>query len=189
MAGSMAASSHGSLAGEGPPGIERLRQAVDAGVREPAAAEPGSTPIPSTAFAPPSGGRLPRANRPLRTRRGEAAKRRMRPRPDADCLDAPERVRRGLAMPMRGGARFPPGRSNGAGESGRTRKGRRPAPAPPNETSRLQGRRARASRPAATPKIRHTICPISPGLLFRPGKQKKRGPQSPAGPSGIRGGA
>ena len=38
----------------------------------------------------------------------------MRPRPDADCLDAPERVRRGLlargagarhglAMPMRGG--------------------------------------------------------------------------------------
>lgn len=39
MAGWMAASSHGSLAGEGPPGIERLRQAVDAGVREPAAAE------------------------------------------------------------------------------------------------------------------------------------------------------
>ena len=46
----------------------------------------------------------------------EAAKRRMRPRPAADCLDAPERVRRGLlargaggrertglAMPMRGG--------------------------------------------------------------------------------------
>lgn len=46
----------------------------------------------------------------------EAAKRRMRPRPVADCLDAPEQVRRGLlvrgagarertglAMPMRGG--------------------------------------------------------------------------------------
>lgn len=44
----------------------------------------------------------------------EAAKRRMRPRPAADCLDAPEQVRRGLpargagarpglAMPMRGG--------------------------------------------------------------------------------------
>lgn len=46
----------------------------------------------------------------------EAAKRRMRPRPVVDCLDAPERVRRGLlargagarertglAMPMRGG--------------------------------------------------------------------------------------
>ena len=46
----------------------------------------------------------------------EAAKRRMRPRPVLDCLDAPERVRRGLlargagarertglAMPMRGG--------------------------------------------------------------------------------------
>lgn len=46
----------------------------------------------------------------------EAAKRRMRPRPAADCLDAPERIRRGLlargageskrpglAMPMGGG--------------------------------------------------------------------------------------
>ena len=31
-------------------------------------------------------------------------------------------------------ARFPPGRLNGADESGRTRKGRRPAPTPPNET-------------------------------------------------------
>ena len=41
-------------AGEGPPDVERLRQAADAGVREPAA-ESGSAPIPSTAFAPPSG--------------------------------------------------------------------------------------------------------------------------------------
>ena len=32
------------------------------------------------------------------------------------------------------GARFPSGRLNGAGESGRTRKGRRPAPTPLNET-------------------------------------------------------
>ena len=89
----------------------------------------------------------------------EAAKRRMRPRPVVDCLDAPEQVRRGLLArgagasapasrcPCAAGARFPPGRSNGAGESGRTRKGRRPAPTPPNETNRLQGRRARASRP------------------------------------------
>ena len=50
-----------ALAGEGPPGIERLRQAVDVGVRELAAAE--SAPIPSTAFTPPSGGRFPWANR------------------------------------------------------------------------------------------------------------------------------
>lgn len=55
-----------ALAGEGPPDIERLRQAADVGVREPAAAESGSAPIPSTAFAPPSGGCLPWANRPLR---------------------------------------------------------------------------------------------------------------------------
>ena len=59
-----------ALAGEGPPDIERLRQAADVGVREPAAAESGSAPIPSTAFAPPSGGCLPWANRPLRARRG-----------------------------------------------------------------------------------------------------------------------
>lgn len=59
-----------ALAGEGPPGIERLRQAADAGVREPAAAESESAPIPSTASTPPSGGCLPWANRPLRARRG-----------------------------------------------------------------------------------------------------------------------
>ena len=164
MAGSMAASSHGSLAGEGPPDIERLRQAVDAGVREPAAAEPGSTPIPSTAFAPPSGGRFPWANRPLRTRRGRGGQ---APNASPPCCRLPRCTRTGPARPPRAragasapasrcpcaaGARFPPGRPNGAGESGRTRKGRRPAPTPPNETNRLQGRRARASRPAATPK-------------------------------------
>ena len=168
-----------ALAGEGPPDIERLRQAADAGVREPAAAESGSAPIPSTAFAPPSSGRLPWADRPLRTRRGEAAKRRMRPRPDADCLDAPERVRRGLAMPMRGGARFPPGRPNGAGESGRTRKGRRPAPAPPNETSRFQGRRARASQ-LQRPR---TIAPRGPSFPSR--EAKKEGPAVSGGPLGY----
>ena len=36
--------------------------------------------------------------------------------------------------PWAAGARFPPGRLNGAGESGRTRKGHRPAPTPLNET-------------------------------------------------------
>ena len=36
--------------------------------------------------------------------------------------------------PCATGARFPPGRLNGADESGRTRKGRRPAPTPLNET-------------------------------------------------------
>lgn len=44
-----------ALAGEGPPDIERLRQVVDVGVRELAAAESESAPIPSTAFTPPSG--------------------------------------------------------------------------------------------------------------------------------------
>ena len=62
----------------------------------------------------------------------EAAKRRMRPRPAADCLDAPERVRRGLlargageskrpglAMPMRGGgALFRPGAQTGPASPG-----------------------------------------------------------------------
>lgn len=50
--------------------------------------------------------------------------------------------------PCATGARFPPGRLNGADESGRTRKGRRPAPTPPDETrfcvlssSRRQNRR------------------------------------------------
>lgn len=59
-----------ALAGEGPPDIERLRQVVDVGVRELAAAESESAPIPSTAFTPPSSGCFPWANRPLRTRRG-----------------------------------------------------------------------------------------------------------------------
>lgn len=66
--------------------------------------------------------------------------------------------------PCATGARFASGRLNGAGESGRTRKGRRPAPAPPNET-RFP-----------------SYGPMGP-------EAKKRGPPSPAGPSGIRGGA
>lgn len=70
--------------------------------------------------------------------------------------------------PCAAGARFPSGRLNGAGESGRTRKGRRPAPAPLDETRFLS---------------------YKPFPSYGPGKQKKRGPPSPAGPSGIRGGA
>ena len=67
--------------------------------------------------------------------------------------------------PCATGARFPPGRLNGAGESGRTRKGRRPAPTPLDETRFL------SYKPFPSPEA------------------KKRGPPSPAGPSGIRGGA
>ena len=111
-------------------------------------------------------------------RGAHAAPRRMRPRPVVDCLDALERIQRGLlargagarpdfTMPMGDEDALPPGRPNGADESGRTRKGRRPAPTPPNET------RFASYEP---------ICPIGP-------ETKKRGPPSPAGPSGIRGGA
>ena len=134
-------------AGEGPPDVERLRQAADAGVREPAAAESGSAPIPSTAFTPPSGVCLPWANRPLRARRGRGGRAPNASRPVVDRLDAPERVRRGLlargagarerpglAMPMRDGGALSARALEWAGESGRTRKGRRPAPTPPNET-------------------------------------------------------
>ena len=62
-------------------------------------------------------------------------------------LDTPERVRRGLlargagarerpglAMPMRGEDALSIRALEWAGESGRTRKGRRPAPTPLNET-------------------------------------------------------
>lgn len=71
------------------------------------------------------------------------------------------------------------GRLDGAGEFKRTRKGHRPAPTPPNETR----------FPPHGP-----ICPIGPAPRRgrAPGRSpgdKKRGPPSPAGPSGIRGGA
>ena len=169
-------------AGEGPPDIERLQQAADAGVRELAAAESESAPIPSTAFAPPSGGCLPWANRPLRTRRGRGGQ---APNASPPCLGLPRCARTGPARPPRArggraraprprdaharrGRAFAPGRLNGAGESGRTRKGRRPAPTPLNETHFLS---------------------YKPFPSYGPEKQKKRGPPSPAGPSGIRGGA
>ena len=124
----------------------RLRQAADAGVREPAAAESGSAPIPSTAFAPPSGGCLPRANRPLRARRGRGGQapnasppRCGSPRCARTGPARPPRARRrrarpGLAMPMGGEGALSARALEWAGESGRTRKGRRPAPTPLNET-------------------------------------------------------
>lgn len=105
----MAASSRGSLAGEGPPGIERLRQAVDAGVREPAAAEC----VPALSWIA--------SMRP----NGSGA---------ASSRGAGGRERTGLAMPMRGGGALSARAPKWAGESGRTRKGRRPAPTPLNET-------------------------------------------------------
>ena len=71
----------------------------------------------------------------------------MRPRPAANRLDAPERVRRGLlargagarerpglAMPMRDGGALSIRALEWGDESGRTRKGRRPAPTPLDET-------------------------------------------------------
>ena len=65
--------------------------------------------------------------------------------------------------PCAAGARFPPGRLNGAGESGRTRKGRRPAPTPLNETHFLSYNPFR---------------PMGPG-------SKKRGPAVSGGPLGY----
>ena len=148
MAGSMAASSHG------PPPRER-------GLRTSGAS--GRPSMPGFANPPPPNPDPPRFRR-RRLRRlraavslgpiglfelggAEAAKRRTRPRPVADRLDAPERVRRGLlargagarerpglAMPMRDGGALSIRALEWGDESGRTRKGRRPAPTPLNET-------------------------------------------------------
>ena len=144
----MAASSHG------PPPRER-------GLRTSGASD--RPPMPEFANPPPPNPDPPRFRRRLLRRLrasvfpgpigpfelggAEAAKRRMRPRPVADCLDAPERVRRGLlargagarerpglAMPMRDGGALSIRALEWGDESGRTRKGRRPAPTPLNET-------------------------------------------------------
>lgn len=111
-------------AGEGPPDVGRLRQAADAGVREPAAAESGSAPIPSTAFTPPSGGCFPRANRPLRARRGRGGR---APNASPPCRESPLCARTGPARPPR------------------ARGGRARAPRPRD----AHGRRGRALRPGA----------------------------------------
>ena len=93
-------------------------------------------------------------------------------RPSAECV--PD-----FAMPMRGGGALSVRALKWAGESGRTRKGRRPAPTPPNETNRFQGRRARASRPAATPKSNR-----APRAFFSVPGSKKEGPAVSGGPLG-----
>lgn len=118
-------------------------------------------------------------------------------RPSAECVPALLRIasmrpnRSGAASsraaqarapasrcPCAAGTRFPPGRLNGAGESGRTRKGRRPAPTPLNETNRLQGRRARASRPQRP----RAIAPRGPSF---PSREAKEGPAVSGGPLGY----
>lgn len=94
-------------AGEGPPDVGRLRQAADAGAREPAAAESESAPIPSTAFTPPWGGLLPRADWPLRARRGRGGR---APNASPPCRRSPRCARTGPARPPRargGRARAP----------------------------------------------------------------------------------
>lgn len=158
-----------ALAGEGPPDVERLRQAADAGVREPAA-ESEPDPIPSTASTPPSGGCLPWANRPLRARRGRGGQapnasptRCGSPRCARTDPARPPRARRARAhrprdAHARRGARFPPGRSNG--------------PANPGERERGAGPRRR-------PRMRRA----SVLWAYGPGS-KKEGPAVSGGPLG-----
>ena len=181
MAGSMAASSHGSLAGEGPPDIERLRQAVDAGVREPAAAESESAPIPSTTFAPPSGGRFPWANRPLRTRRGRGGQ---APNASPPCRGLPRCARTGPARPPRArggrarahrprdaharrGRAFRPGAQTGPANPGERERGagprRRPRTRPTGSREGGRGRAGRPQRPRA-------IAPRGPSFPSREAK-------------------
>ena len=109
LAGSMAASSHG------PPLRERGLRTSSASSRP---------PMPGFASSPPPNPNPPRFRRRLLRRLraaaslgpigpfelggAEAAKRRMRPRPVLDCLDAPEQVRRGL-LARGAGARERPG--------------------------------------------------------------------------------
>ena len=185
-----------ALAGEGPPGIERLRQAVDAGVREPAAAESGSTPIPSTAFAPPSGGRFPWANRPLRTRRGRGGQ---APNASPPRCRLPRCARTGPARPPRARRRRAPRPRDAHARRGRAfRPGAQTGPANPGERERgagprrrprmrLAGSREGGRERAGRPQRPRAIAPRGPSFPSR--EAKKRGPPSPAGPSGIRGGA
>ena len=126
-------------------------------------------------------------------------------RPSAECVPAlpwiasmrpsgsgaaPSRAARARASapasrcPCAAGARFPPGRSNGATSPGERERGAGPRRRP---RMRLKGSREGGREQASRPQRPRAIAPRGP--LFRPGKQKKRGPPSPAGPSGIRGGA
>lgn len=185
----MAASSHGSLAGEGPPDIERLRQAVDAGVRELAAAESESAPIPSTTFAPPSSGRFPWANRPLRTRRGRGGQ---APNASPPCRGLPRCARTGPTRPPRargGRARAHRPRDAHARRGRAFRPGAQMGPANPGERERGAGprrrpRTRRASRPAG-PSIPWARLPGAGARAFFsvPGS-KKEGPAVSGGPLG-----
>ena len=106
-------------------------------------------------------------------------------RPSAECVPALLRIASmrpngsGAASsrapasrcPWAAGARFPPGRLNGAGESGRTRKGRRPAPTPLNETRFLSYNPFR---------------PMGPGSKKRGARRLRRAPRvSVVEPRGI----
>lgn len=167
-----------ALAGEGPPDVERLRQAVDAGVRELAAAESESAPIPSTAFAPPSSGRFPRANRPLLTRRGRGGQ---APNASPPCCGSPRCARAGPARPPRArrGRERAPRPRDARGRRGRAfRPGAQMGPANPGERERGAGPRRR-------PWMRHASCPMGPFILQArfPG-DKKEGPAVSGGPLG-----
>lgn len=185
----------GRPAGEGPPDVGRLRQAADAGVREPAA-ESGSAPIPSTAFAPPSGGCLPWAASAPSSSAGPR-------RPSAECVPALLRIASmrpngsGAASsraaqarapasrcPWAARARFPSGRLNGPTSPGERERGAGPRRRP---RMRLTGSREGGRGQAGRPQRPRTIAPRGPS--FPSPEAKKRGPPSPAGPSGIRGGA
>ena len=147
-----------ALAEEGPPDIERLRQAVDAGVREPAAAESESAPIPSTALAPPSSGRFPRADRPLRTRRGRGGQ---APNASPPCCGSPRCGRADPARPpraRRGRERAPRPRDAHARRGRAFRPGAQMGPANPGERERGAGPRRR-------PWMRHASCPMGPFIL------------------------
>lgn len=162
-----------ALAGEGPPDIERLRQAVDAGVREPAAAESESAPIPSTALAPPSGGRFPRANRPLRTRRGRGGQ---APNASPPCRGSPRCAR---ADPAR-----PPRARRGRAPRPRDARGRRGRAFRPGAQ---MGRRVRANEKGAPARAdapeRDALSALWAYLSHRPGN-KKEGPAVSGGPLG-----
>ena len=86
--------------------------------------------------------------------------------------------------PWAAGARFPSGRLNGATSPGERERGAGPRRRP---RMRLTGSREGGREQASRPQRPRTIAPRGPS--FPSPEAKKRGPPSPAGPSGIRGGA